>query len=85
MLGTEFWYVRACSMERGNLTYQFSPSKPTLQGVDAVAALLESTPDTPSYMIGVQENKIIRVPLMDAVKMVSSAFLSLVYTLLNAP
>ena len=54
------------------------PLKPTLQGVDAVAALLESTPDTPSYMIGVQENKIIRVPLMDAVKMVSSVFLSLV-------
>ena len=44
--------------------------KPTLQGVEAVAALLESTPDTPSYMIGIRENKITRVPLMDAVKMV---------------
>jgi 6-phosphofructokinase len=64
---------------------KISPSKPTLQGVDAVATLLESTPDSPSYMIGVQENKIIRVPLMDAVKMVSSAFLGLVYSLLNAP
>lgn len=33
-------------------------------------ALLEATPETPSYMIGVRENKITRVPLMDAVKMV---------------
>ncbi|KAF9524827.1 6-phosphofructokinase [Crepidotus variabilis] len=42
---------------------------PTLQGVDAVEALLEAEPGTPTYMIGVQENKITRVPLMDAVKM----------------
>jgi hypothetical protein len=41
-----------------------------LQGVDAVEALLEAEPNTPTYMIGVQENKITRVPLMDAVKMV---------------
>ncbi|KIK10267.1 hypothetical protein K443DRAFT_670893 [Laccaria amethystina LaAM-08-1] len=40
---------------------------PTLQGVEAVEALLESTPETPSYMIGVHENKIIRAPLMEAV------------------
>lgn len=33
-------------------------------------ALLEATPDTPSYMIGVRENKITRVPLMEAVAMV---------------
>ncbi len=32
-------------------------------------ALLEATPETPSYMIGLQENKITRVPLMDAVAM----------------
>lgn len=35
-----------------------------------MAALLESTPETPSYMIGIQENKITRVPLMEAVEMV---------------
>ncbi|KAF8632256.1 hypothetical protein AX15_002001 [Amanita polypyramis BW_CC] len=40
---------------------------PTLQGVEAVKTLLESTPETPSYMIGVAENKIMRVPLMEAV------------------
>ncbi|KAG6854540.1 hypothetical protein C0991_005452 [Blastosporella zonata] len=43
--------------------------EPTLQGVEAVSALLEATPETPSYMIGVQENKITRVPLMEAVEM----------------
>ena len=44
--------------------------KPTLQGVDAVEALLAAEPGTPTYMIGIQENKITRVPLMDAVAMV---------------
>lgn len=46
--------------------------QPTLQGVEAVSALLESTPDKPSYMIGIRENKIIRVPLVEAVQMVSN-------------
>jgi 6-phosphofructokinase 1 len=32
-----------------------------------VNALLESTPETPSYMIGIRENQIVRVPLMEAV------------------
>jgi 6-phosphofructokinase 1 len=41
-----------------------------LQGVDAVEALIEADVDTPTYMIGIRENKITRVPLMDAVKMV---------------
>jgi 6-phosphofructokinase 1 len=44
--------------------------QPTLQGVDAVDALLEATPDSPSYMIGIQENRIRRVPLVEAVKLV---------------
>ena len=48
-----------------------SATKPTLQGVEAVEALLEANPNTPSYMIGIQENKITRVPLMEAVAMVS--------------
>lgn len=44
--------------------------QPTLQAVEAVNTLLEANPDTPSYMIGISENKITRVPLMDAVEMV---------------
>lgn len=43
-----------------------------MQGVEAVTVLLEATPDTPSYMIGMHENKIIRVPLVDAVQQVRS-------------
>jgi hypothetical protein len=35
---------------------------------EAVQALLEAQPGTPTYMIGLQENKIMRVPLMDAVE-----------------
>ncbi|KAI0033546.1 6-phosphofructokinase [Vararia minispora EC-137] len=54
---------RPCAMDR---------LLPTLQGLDAVDALLEATPETPSYMIGVRENKITRVPLMEAVAMTRS-------------
>lgn len=39
----------------------------TLQGVDAVDAILSSTPDTPSPMIGIIENKIVRRNLVEAV------------------
>ena len=45
-----------------------------MQGVEAVEALLESQPGTPTYMIGIQENKIIRVPLIDAVEHVCVAW-----------
>ncbi|PWN38996.1 putative 6-phosphofructokinase [Ceraceosorus guamensis] len=41
----------------------------TLQGVEAVDALLQAKPDTPSYVIGIRENKIERIPLMHAVEM----------------
>jgi len=42
--------------------------------MEAVNALLESTPQTPSYMIGMQENKITKIPLMEAVEMVRSHY-----------
>jgi len=42
----------------------------TLQGVEAVNAVLDSTPDTPSPMIGIRENKITRIPLVEAVRLV---------------
>ena len=35
--------------------------------MQAVQALLDATPETPSYMIGTQENKITKVPLLEAV------------------
>jgi 6-phosphofructokinase 1 len=43
----------------------------TMQGVEAVNAVLDSTPDIPSPMIGMRENKITRTPLVDAVKLVA--------------
>ncbi|KAL9936722.1 hypothetical protein V8E36_004790 [Tilletia maclaganii] len=41
----------------------------TLQGVEAVQALREATPETPSFVIGLRENKIERIPLQRAVEM----------------
>ncbi|KAN0064162.1 6-phosphofructokinase, alpha subunit [Thecaphora frezii] len=40
----------------------------TLQGVEAVNAVLEANPETPSYVIGITENKVTRIPLMHAVE-----------------
>ncbi|EJD06466.1 6-phosphofructokinase [Fomitiporia mediterranea MF3/22] len=53
--------------QRGGRPCAYDRILPTMQGVEAVDALLEATPDTPSYMIGIHENKIHRVPLMEAV------------------
>ncbi len=42
----------------------------TVQGIEAVNAVLRSTPETPSPMIGMSQNKITSIPLVDAVKLV---------------
>ncbi|KAG2017796.1 6-phosphofructokinase [Coprinopsis cinerea AmutBmut pab1-1] len=54
--------------QRGGRPCALDRILPTLQGVEAIDALLQSTEDTPSYMIGLHENKIVRVPLMEAVE-----------------
>jgi 6-phosphofructokinase 1 len=72
-----------CAIDRISVLLFFSPvvevfvtdyplcvCQPTLQGIAAVEAIMEATPETPSYMIGIRENKITRVPLMEAVAMV---------------
>ncbi|KAH9995808.1 6-phosphofructokinase [Russula vinacea] len=56
-------------IQRGGRPCAWDRIWPTLQGLDAVDALLEATPDTPSYMIGMQENRVRRVPLVQAVQM----------------
>ncbi|KAI5121210.1 hypothetical protein M0805_007220 [Coniferiporia weirii] len=53
--------------QRGGRPCAFDRILPTMQGVEAVSALLEATPQTPSYMIGIRENKMERIPLVDAV------------------
>jgi 6-phosphofructokinase 1 len=48
-------------------------SQATLQGAEAVEAVLTATPDKPSPVIGIKENKITSEPLMEAVKQVRFA------------
>ena len=40
----------------------------TLQGVEAVEAVLDATPETPTPVISIIENKIVRKPLIEVVK-----------------
>lgn len=61
-------------VQRGGTACAYDRMLATLQGVEAVEAVLESTPDTPSPMIAINENKITRKPLMDAVKLVRINF-----------
>ncbi|WVQ75979.1 6-phosphofructokinase [Cryptococcus sp. DSM 104548] len=53
--------------QRGGKPCAYDRILPTLQGVEAVQTLLDATPETPSYMIGTQENKITKIPLLEAV------------------
>jgi 6-phosphofructokinase 1 len=57
-------------VQRGGTACAYDRMLATLQGVEAVEAILESTPDTPSPVITVNENKISRKPLMEAVQLV---------------
>jgi len=57
-------------VQRGGTACAFDRILATLQGGEAVKAVLESTPDTLSPMIAINENKITRKPLMDAVRLV---------------
>lgn len=40
-------------------------------GVEAVVALMEAGPDTPACVIGLSGNQAVRLPLIEAVEMVS--------------
>ena len=53
--------------QRGGQPCAYDRQLGTLQGVEAVRAVLEATPKTPSAFIAVTENKIIRKPLLEAV------------------
>ncbi|KAI3404757.2 PFK1 [Candida oxycetoniae] len=55
-------------VQRGGTAVAFDRRLATMQGVEAIKAVLELTPDTPSPMIGILKNKIVRYPLVDAVK-----------------
>lgn len=59
-------------VQRGGTAVAFDRVLATIQGVEAVKAVLDSTPDTPSPLIGIEENKIVRLSLVDAVRITKS-------------
>ncbi|KAL6930359.1 probable 6-phosphofructokinase subunit beta [Hanseniaspora guilliermondii] len=59
-------------VQRGGTAVAYDRILSTLQGVEAVNAILESTPETPSPLIAVNENKITRKPLMESVALTKS-------------
>jgi 6-phosphofructokinase 1 len=54
-------------VQRGGTPCSYDRMLSTLQGVEAVKAVLDCKPDTPSPVICMIENKIVRRPLMEAV------------------
>jgi 6-phosphofructokinase 1 len=55
-------------VQRGGTAVAYDRMLATLQGVESVKAVLEATPETETCFIAITENKIIRKPLMAAVK-----------------
>ncbi|PYH83764.1 6-phosphofructokinase pfkA [Aspergillus uvarum CBS 121591] len=55
--------------QRGGAACAYDRWLSTLQGVEAVRAVLDTKPDSPSPVITIRENKIMRTPLMEAVKL----------------
>lgn len=74
-------------VQRGGTPSAFDRYLATAQGAKAVDAVLEATLQTPSPMIGMQNNEISKIPLMEAVKLVSlelgAAFFFLFFTTLK--
>jgi 6-phosphofructokinase 1 len=55
-------------VQRGGSPSAFDRNLSTRLGAAAVAEMLAATPESPSYMIGLQENRITREPLMECVQ-----------------
>ncbi|GJN69292.1 6-phosphofructokinase alpha subunit [Purpureocillium lilacinum] len=55
-------------VQRGGTAVAYDRMLGTLQGVEAVHAVLEATPETETCFIAINENKIVRKPLMEAVQ-----------------
>ncbi|KAG6006442.1 hypothetical protein E4U21_007060 [Claviceps maximensis] len=55
-------------VQRGGTAVAYDRLLGTLQGVEAVKAVLEATPETETCFIAMNENKIVRKPLMKAVQ-----------------
>ena len=59
-------------VQRGGSAVAYDRILATLQGVEAVNAVLEATPETETCFIAIIENKIVRKPLMEAVRITQS-------------
>ena len=55
-------------VQRGGNPCAYDRQLSTLQGVEAVQAVLDATPETPTPVISIIENKIVRKGLIEAVK-----------------
>ncbi|QIW94917.1 hypothetical protein AMS68_000435 [Peltaster fructicola] len=56
-------------VQRGGPPCAYDRMLSTLQGVEAVKAVLDATPETPSPVICIVENKIVRKDLMEAIRL----------------
>lgn len=56
-------------VQRGGPACAYDRWLSSIQGVEAVQAVLDATPDTPSPIIAIDENKIVRRPLVEAVRL----------------
>jgi 6-phosphofructokinase 1 len=54
-------------VQRGGTACAYDRYLSTLQGIEAVNAVLDATPETPTPFIAINENKITRKPLVQAV------------------
>jgi 6-phosphofructokinase 1 len=54
-------------VQRGGTACAYDRYLSTLQGVEAVNAVLDATPETPTPFVAINENKITRKPLVQAV------------------
>ena len=59
-------------VQRGGSAVAYDRILATQQGVEAVKAVLEATPETETCFIAIIENKIVRKPLMEAVRITKS-------------
>lgn len=59
-------------VQRGGSPCFFDRYMGTVQGAEAIASILRSTPGTPAPMIGMRNNVIVSVQLMEAVKLTQS-------------
>lgn len=57
-------------VQRGGAPSAFDRILATRMGAEAVLALLEAKPDTPAYVVSLDGNQSVRVPLMECVKKV---------------